>query len=150
MENIGLSNVRTYIQSGNCVFDAQAALASSLDMRIAEQIEQQFGFRPAVMVLSKSDLDAAIANNPFAQSAIEPKTVHFNFLKEPPTNPDLEAIRTLQKPSECFELTKSVFYLYAPEGIGRSKLAAQVEKKLGVPVTGRNLRTVLKLKEIVG
>ena len=44
-------------------------------------------------------------------------------------------------------LKKDVFYLYAPDGIGRLKLAA-AEKKIGVPSTARNLRTVVKLAEL--
>lgn len=148
LEAMGLENVRTFIQSGNCVFEAADTDASVLADRIAERIEQNFEFRPAVMVLEKSDLESAIKNNPFAKIADEPKCVHFSFLKTPALNPDLEAIRLLQKETEQFELTENVFYLYAPDGIGRSKLAAQAEKKLGVPATARNLRAVLKLAEL--
>src|SRR5262245_43995429 len=40
--------------------------------------------------------------------------------------------------SERFHLMDKVFYLHAPEGIGRSKLAANAEKLLGAPMTDRN------------
>ena len=50
--------------------------------------------------------------------------------------------------SEDFVLTGKVFYLHAPDGIGRSKLAGMVERSLGVSGTGRNQRTVLKILEI--
>ena len=59
-----------------------------------------------------------------------------------PTNPDLEKLESLRSPTEKFELSGTVFYLYAPDGIGWSKLAAKVEKALGVAVTGRNWRSV--------
>jgi uncharacterized protein (DUF1697 family) len=62
-----------------------------------------------------------------------------------PENPDLEALEAVRVPSERFELKGQVFYLYAPEGIGRSKLAASAERKLGVPMTDRNWRTVTKI-----
>lgn len=52
--------------------------------------------------------------------------------------------------TEEFRLVDRVFYLHAPDGIGRSKLAARAEKLLGVEGTGRNLRTVLELAEMVG
>ena len=42
-------------------------------------------------------------------------------------------------------LSNNVFYLYAPDGIGRSKLAADAEKALGVPITARNWNTVSAL-----
>jgi uncharacterized protein (DUF1697 family) len=148
LETEGFVDVRTYIQSGNCVFGASESDAETLADLITERIEQNFGFRPAVLVLEKPDLDRAIADNPFAEHADDPKTIHLSFLKERPTSPDLEALRALQASSEHFELTQTVFYLHAPDGIGRSKLAAQVEKKLGVQTTARNLRTVLKLAEL--
>jgi uncharacterized protein (DUF1697 family) len=53
-----------------------------------------------------------------------------------------------KKESERFELIDSVFYLHAPEGVGRSKLAANAEKLLGVPMTDRNWRTVCALWDI--
>ena len=69
-------------------------------------------------------------------------------IREAPRRPDLDALADVARPTEEFALEGRVFYLHAPEGIGRSKLAAQAEKRLGVEATGRNLRTVLKLAEM--
>lgn len=73
------------------------------------------------------------------------KSLHFFFLESKPCNPELEKLSELKTESEKFELIDCVFYLYAPEGIARSKLAAQVEKCVGVPTTARNWNTVSKL-----
>jgi uncharacterized protein (DUF1697 family) len=54
----------------------------------------------------------------------------------------------LRSESERFELISSVFYLYAPGGVGRSKLAAGAEKLLGVSMTDRNWKTVTKLRDM--
>jgi uncharacterized protein (DUF1697 family) len=70
-------------------------------------------------------------------------------LASTPANPDLKALEGLKKKSERFFLKDKVFYLYAPEGIGRSKLAASAEKLLGVSVTDRNWRTVCKIRNMV-
>ena len=51
--------------------------------------------------------------------------------------------------SEQYKLIGNIYYLLAPEGIGRSKLASQVEKLLGVPATGRNWRTVIKILDMI-
>lgn len=63
-------------------------------------------------------------------------------MKSRPTNPDLAELESLRSATERFELSETVFYLHAPDGIGRSKLAAHVEKALGVVQTGRNWRSV--------
>ena len=71
--------------------------------------------------------------------------MHLYFLDSVASNVDFERIDTIKKPSEEYKLIGKVFYLYAPDGIGKSKLAASVEKLLGVPATSRNWRTVTKL-----
>ena len=76
--------------------------------------------------------------------------MHLGFLASVPKNPDLEKLATLAKPSERFYLRDCVFYLNAPEGVGRSKLAASAEKLLGVPMTDRNWRSVSKIRALAG
>ena len=67
------------------------------------------------------------------------------FLGSVPKNPDLKTLESLRKGSERFHLMDNVFYLHAPEGIGRSKLAANTERLLGVSMTDRNWRTMCKI-----
>ena len=151
LETLKLKNVRTYIQSGNVVFDASAKTANSIRKKIKQCIEERHGFEPKVLILSEDKLAAAVEANPFpkAQSS-DPKTLHFLFLAQSASDPNMDAIDTARKATENFKLTDHVFYLHAPEGIGRSKLAANVEKYLGVTTTARNFRTVEKLMNMVG
>lgn len=149
LEGIGCENVMTYIQSGNCVFRSSECDARTISSHIAKGMKKQFGFKPGVMTLSKEMLQTAIRENPYAkEGAAEPKSVHFYFLDEPATPPDMDALDIIKKASEKFALAETVFYLFAPEGIGRSRLAAQAEAKLGIAATGRNQRTVAKLAEM--
>ena len=149
LESLKLRNVRTYIQSGNVVFDASAKTAASLTKKIVERIDQEHGFRPHLLILNCQSLLAAVKSNPFPKAISEPKSLHFFFLAESAADPDMQAIKKAKSSSEQFELTPSVFYLHAPDGIGRSKLAANAEKYLGVVTTARNYRTVDKLVSMV-
>ena len=63
---------------------------------------------------------------------------------------DWQKLNSLKKETERFHLSDTVFYLHAPEGVGKSKLAANTEKLLGVPMTDRNWRTVCKIMEMAG
>jgi uncharacterized protein (DUF1697 family) len=150
LEEIGLTQVRTYIQSGNCVFGSEQTDPRALEQAIAAAIEQRFGFRPETLVMRVESLAAALAANPYSDGANDPKTVHFSFLAAPASNADLSALESLRASTERFHLTDAVFYLHAPDGIGRSRLAAQVERHLGVAATGRNLRSVMKIAELAG
>ncbi|MFT7517830.1 MAG: hypothetical protein ACI84O_001631 [Myxococcota bacterium] len=145
LEGLGLSNVRSYIQSGNVVFDSKAKTAVPLLEKISKAIEAHHGLRPQLLLLSHEELLAAVAANPFTEAVAEPSTLHLFFLATAASNPDMAALATLKTASEQFELIENVFYLHAPDGIGRSKLAGKVEKHLGVVATARNYRTVAKL-----
>ena len=147
LEKLGCLDVKTYIQSGNVVFNIDDPSKASLAKRLSDSVLEAHGFAPKVLLLTASELSTAISNNPF--SAEDGKLLHFFFLNEVPQSPDLEKLETLKLPSEVYELRDNVFYLYAPEGVSRSKLFAKVEKCLGVPATARNWNTVKKLTSMV-
>jgi uncharacterized protein (DUF1697 family) len=148
LAKLGLTNVQTYIQSGNVVFQTSRANLPVLADEIGTAVGESQGFVPRIMLLRLADLATAVARNPFPATDAQHKTLHFYFLESAPANPDLAGLVSLKSDSEQFELIDKVFYLHAPDGIGRSKLAAKVEKALGVPATARNWRTVGKLVEM--
>jgi uncharacterized protein (DUF1697 family) len=145
LENLGLSDVRTYIQSGNVVFRRAGTTAAKLEAQIGRRIAERFGFESRVFVLSAAQLARAAAANPFGQADDEPTSVHLFFLSQRPRQPDLGAMKRLKTPSEAFVLAGRVLYVHTPDGFGVSKLAARIEKLLGVPATARNWRTVTKM-----
>ncbi len=142
---LGLIEVQSYIQSGNVVFTAKTGSAASLAKKISTCIEEHHGFAPQVLVLDAAAVQAAVDANPFPDGIAAPNTLHFSFLEKEPAKPKLEEMEELRTHSERFQLIGKVFYMHAPDGIGRSKLAAKVEKLLGVAATGRNYRTVAKI-----
>lgn len=146
---IGLENVRSYIQSGNVVFESKSKSVKTLSKKIADCVEAHHGFRPHLLLFTAQDLKAAIDANPYPNAVDEPKFLHFYFLGSPVKNADIAALEKIKSKTEHFTLTDSVFYLHAPDGIGRSKLAANAEKHLGVTGTGRNFRTVDKIRGMV-
>jgi len=146
LENLGIGDVKTYIQSGNAVFRSHAENVGLLSSLIVAEINKRHGFEPLLRVLELAELEQAVRANPFPDAETQPNTLHLNFLLSAPAKTDLAALAAIQKDNERFSLIDQVFYLHAPEGIGRSKLAAQAEKRLGLAMTGRNWRTVCKLK----
>ena len=145
LENIGSQNVKTYIQSGNAVFQNQEENPSLLSNKIRVTLKKRHGLEPRVLLLTPEEIDRAIESNPFPEAESEPKTLHIHFLATMPKNPDLGALESIKSDRERFALKDRVFYLHAPDGIGRSKVAANTEKLLGVAITGRNWRTVCKI-----
>ncbi len=142
LEHAGFAKVRTYIQSGNIILDAVANPMSQIE----DILQAQFALHPRVLVLTKKEFESAITNNPYP--AFEGKLVHFYFCESTP-NLNTKKLQLLADETEQTHLNKNVFYLYAPNGIARSKLVSKIETCLGVSATGRNLNTVNKLKGLL-
>lgn len=140
LEANGFTNVKTYIQSGNVILQSP----TKPEDEIGRLIEKKFGFRPHVFALSTEDFKKAAANNPYQTD--QGKKVHFTFLDKEPESVDYEFLDSLKVESEAYKLIEKVFYLHAPEGIGRSKLMAKLAKAFPpIHMTARNLNTVNKL-----
>lgn len=153
LQTAGLDEVRTYIQSGNVVFQRAGTDAPELTDLIANAIHSEYGLSPRVIVLNADEFMKAAAANPFAGAANAEKTVHLFFLKGAAAGatapaPDLAKIQGAAGPNERFDVTEKVFYLHTPDGFAKSRLAERIERLLGVEATARNWRTVNRLIEL--
>ncbi len=148
LQSLGCENVRTYIQSGNAVFRHAEHSPPRLSASIRAALRDSHGFAPDVLILTADRLERAVASNPFPDAETEPSKLHLFFLAAVPDNPDIDSLQKMRAGSERFVLKGDVAYLHAPDGIGRSRLAARLEKALGVSGTGRNWRSVCKILEM--
>ncbi len=145
LAELGLRNVKTYIQSGNVVFQSDRADTAALSAEITAAIRKSHGFAPYVLLLDAQAMQAAIAANPFPAGEAEPKSLHLFFMDVTPQKINWETLERLKAPNERYQLLDNVFYLHAPDGIGRSKLAEAIGKGWGVNITARNWRTVITI-----
>lgn len=148
LEKLGLQKVETYIQSGNVIFEYGDDDLEALAKRISDNIDRTHGFSPRVFILSLKQLQKVIDANPFPEAEAQPRFLHVLLLNAIPETPDLQTLREISTDSERFELKEDAFYLHAPEGVGRSRLASRAERLLGVPATGRNWRSLTKIMEL--
>ena len=148
LEKLGLVNIKTYIQSGNVVFQGKMVNTSTLADKISAVINKKYGFAPHVFLLQLQELRRAVISNPFPEAESAPKSLHVYFLASTPKKGVINDLESIKLDSERICLKGKNLYLHAPEGVGKSKLAISAEKKLGVAVTARNWRTVCKLLEI--
>lgn len=135
-------DISSYIQSGNVVLKC----GDNPMQQIQRLVTDNFGFSPSVFALDHSTFASAVSANPYCES--EGKFVHFYFCKN-----DIELnhdqVDKFISESEEYTVNGKVFYLHAPEGIGRSKLVANIESCLGQNATGRNLNTINKISSML-
>ena len=147
--SLQLKNPATYLQSGNVVFQAAGKDIDGLAGRIADAIDEKFGFRPDTILRTTSDMRKAVARNPFAgRPDVEPNklVVHFHDREPGPAK-----VRMLRQASEEVHLVGRELYVYYPDGQGKSKLAITTsldQASKAIASTGRNWNTVMKLLEM--
>lgn len=149
-EALGFEEVRTYLQSGNVVFSSRRTDAKKLASEIKASIAEAFGHDVDVLVLSAKEIDRIAGANPFfPKLGTEERLFHATFLFKPVSKSDFEKLTLPAQGKEQAVLAGPVILLYCPHGYGRTKLNnGFFEKKLGVPATTRNWRTVLALQAL--
>ena len=148
-ERLGWSEVRTYIQSGNIVFDADGK-ADALEEALEAAIGKEFGLDVPVIVRSAAQWDKIVAGNPFSKEAEKsPNWVLLGLAKRKIADGAAAAIAAKGKAGERVEAAGEALWFHYPEGVGTSKLTpASIDRAAGSPVTARNWRTVLTLEEM--
>ncbi|MFE9771840.1 DUF1697 domain-containing protein [Streptomyces sp. NPDC005931] len=153
MERLGHARVRTHLQSGQAVFSSDHGDEESLAAELAAAIERRFGFGVGVIVRDHAYLRAVVEACPFPAAELEAKQLHVTYFSAPVDADRFAEIDPATHLPEEFRLGDRALYLYAPNGLGRSKLAEQLARPRvtkGVVATTRNWNTVVKLVELTG
>ena len=148
-EDAGCANVRSYIQSGNVLFEAGSALARRIPVAIGEAIAEEFGFDIPIVTRSADELRRAIRANPFLEKGGDESALHVAFLSARPAQAKVATLDPDRSPPDEFAVRGREVYLRCPNGMARTKLTnAYLDSKLGTTSTVRNWRTTLKLLEL--
>ena len=148
---LGFSNVRTYVQSGNVVFAAAKVSANQLSREIEERILREFSLPVSVIAKSSKEMEAIVKRNPLLkQKGVDESKLHVTFLAGTPKKAAAADLQSLAANGERFQILDQQIYLYCPNGYGRTKLSNNaIEKRLSVIATTRNWRTVNALLAMV-
>lgn len=149
-ESLNFKKVKTYIQSGNVIFQDKKTNCQDLEKKISKQISTDFHFEVPVLVKMKKELINVLENNPFVNNRKEDITkLHVTFLSEDPELADLEKIKNGQYNGDEYIFFGKTIYLFCPNGYGRTKLTNNFfENKLKVVASTRNWKTINQLVEI--
>ena len=142
----GLKDVRSLLQTGNLLFEADVGDAE-LEALLEAAIQARFGLAADVIARTAAEWAEAITANPFPDAARDdPAHLVLVALKAAPGASNVEALRAAVVGRETLQAVGRELYLVYPDGIGTSKLTISViERKLGVRGTARNWNTALKI-----
>ena len=147
---LGATDVSTYIASGNLLGvppDDTPRGHAAFDRALEQAVEERFGFFREVVSRSRDEVAAALAAHPF--EVIEPKFSYVTFLLREPTADALAAAREVPAGDDRWDVIGREMHVRYADGAGRPQMKdATVARRLGVPGTARNLRTVQKLLDL--
>ncbi|WP_446038549.1 DUF1697 domain-containing protein [Streptomyces sp. SID1121] len=151
LSGLGHDNVVTHLQSGNAVFTSASDDEDAVARALEQAIEDRFGFTVDCVVRDGGYLRAVADACPFPADTLEGKQLHVTFFSAPVDPERLASLDPAGYLPEEFRLGDRALYLYAPNGLGRSKLAEALGRPAlfkGVTATSRNWNTVVKLVEL--
>jgi uncharacterized protein (DUF1697 family) len=148
--SLKLRDSQTYVQSGNVIFRTEERDLAKLGKRIESEIERSFGFRPAVILRTTSELRGAVTKNPFAaRRDIDPSRLLVTFLTDEPSREARAKVLSIKTDPEELRIDGRELYIYYPNGMARPRVSwARIEKALQTSGTGRNWNSVTKMLEI--
>src|SRR5215472_4996910 len=93
----GCAGARTYIQSGNVIFDASSRVAARVPGFVAAQIANRFGYTTPIIVRTSEQIGVVLRGNPFLAAGAAESELHVVFLA---TSPSLARVQNLD-PNPC-------------------------------------------------
>jgi uncharacterized protein (DUF1697 family) len=150
-EAMGFGQVKTYVQSGNVLFETDEP-AASLSAKIQKRILKDFDFDVPVLTKSAKELADIVKRNPFTkEKGLDETKWHVTFIADDPPKNALELLQPLATGDEQVKIVGRAVYLHCPNGYGNTKLTnTTIEKKLSGGATTRNwntTKTLLKMAE---
>jgi uncharacterized protein (DUF1697 family) len=150
VQNLGFSDVRTLLNSGNVVFDAPASASRKAAGRIEEALVGRLKVSARVTVLTADEVATVVAGNPLLHVMTDPSRLLVAVLADPADRRLLKPLTRQDWAPESLALGARVAYLWCPDGMLAGRLAAAVGRALADGVTSRNWATMLKLHAIAG
>lgn len=146
----GCTNVRTYIQSGNVIFEEPAS-AAKVTEAVSAEINRRFGYQIPVILRTSEQMLKIIRENPFLAAGADEKALHVYFLARTPTARAIAGLDPARSVPDAFHVRGQDIYLHLPNSMARTKLTnAYFDARLCTTCTARNWTTVLKLAEMMG
>jgi uncharacterized protein (DUF1697 family) len=147
-EELGLSQVETFIASGNVLFNSPTKSGVALERKIEKHLRASLGYEVATFVRTPAELRQVACCEPFS-AAVMARPYHglyVSFLRDAPSAAARHAIEALSGPAEDFHIHERELYWLSRVPFGESKVAGPLlERLLGMPATMRNITSLRKL-----
>jgi uncharacterized protein (DUF1697 family) len=150
-ESLGFRKVKTWLQSGNVLFESDPSGAKGIAGTIEATLAARIGGSILVLIRDFAEMDTIVDGNPLVKKAgLESEWLHVTFLREAKEATGIKELEKRKDPAERIVVRGREAYLYCPNGYGRTRLNnGAIEKALGTVATTRNWKTTRALQEMM-
>ena len=143
----GFKNVKTYIQSGNVIFESGIKDVAAIEAKIEKQLLKNLGFEVPACVRSFEEMNVIVRNNPFPGVVPDKDLqIYVSFLQTHPGETASAVLETMQSEIETYHINGKEVYVLVNKKTGVPPFSnVNLEKKLKIVATTRNLATVQKV-----
>jgi len=146
-----VSNVETFIASGNVIFDAAASVTATLERSIEERLHEALGYEVITFVRPLADLHGVVTRHPFESVEAEGHSLSIGFLRAPLAPEAIQRLAAFNNGYDEFHHHERELYWLCRGRMSDSKVFGKVlDRALATPVTFRNVTTVRKLAAKAG
>lgn len=147
---LGFSEVKTLLQSGNVVFRGPTKTPARLEAQLEAALEKRLGMKVDFHVRTADEWKAIVKANPFtAEARKDPGHLLLSCFKAPLDTANVKALQAAITGPEILKADGRHLYMVFPDGVGNSKAAVLMDRKLAAKGTARNWNTVRKLLALV-
>ncbi len=146
---LGFSDVRTLLNSGNVIFSARGKGRGEVRNRIESALVSKLGLTCSVIVLSADEVTTVVRKNPLSKVATNPSHLLVLVPKEVSGLARLKPLLKERWAPEVLALGARVAYVWGANGVARSPLWAAVDGALERTGTARNIATFAKAAAMV-
>jgi len=146
-ESIGLSDVETFIASGNVIFNSSHRNSDSVEQLVSKRLKDELGYDVHAFVRTREELQAVESFEPFSREKIESAMAyHVGFAAEPPSKEAVAKIAAFSSDLDDLRAEGREIYWIIRTRFSDSKVSsAAIERSFGARVTFRNINTVRRL-----
>ncbi|MEE9555055.1 MAG: DUF1697 domain-containing protein [candidate division Zixibacteria bacterium] len=147
-EEMGYSNVETFIASGNVIFDSRSSSAKNITKIIERHLRDALGYEVATFIRTTKELAKIADRNPFGDDALKAKvsSLYIAFLKDKLDDPLAKKVISFASDVDEFHIDgREVYWLCRIRMLESEFSGAFLEKTLGMPATMRNSTTIRKM-----
>lgn len=147
VEDLGFTEPRSLLQSGNLIFTARAQSSARLEQLLEREAARRLDLETEFHIRTAAEWQTVIKRNPFPAAARkDPGHLLVMCFKEAPAATSVKALQAAITGREVVRAVGRQAYFIYPDGVGTSRLTtALIDRTLGLRGTARNWNTVLKL-----